>query len=46
MVSTNKKNKAKNSYMHGANKDIGKCKTMNFFNKKNRAINNKIDLEE
>lgn len=46
MTSVNKKNKAKNSYMHGANKYTGKCKTLNFFNKKNRTINKKVDLEE
>ena len=36
MVSINKKKKAKNSYLHLANKTINKLKRVNFFNKINR----------
>lgn len=37
MVSINKKNKAKNSFFAGANKETMKMKRLNFFNKKNRT---------
>lgn len=37
MVSVNKKNKAKNSYLAFANKTTIKLKRINFFNKKNRT---------
>lgn len=46
MTSVNKKNKAKNSYMHGANKNTYKLKRVNFFNKVNRNNNKDFKIEE
>ena len=42
MVSYNKAKKARNSYLHGANKNTGKLKRVNFFNKVNRSNSSKI----
>jgi hypothetical protein len=43
MPSQNKKNKAKNSYMANANKTTDKMKRDNFYNKKDRINNKKIE---
>lgn len=46
MTSYNKVKKAKNSYLHGANKNTGKLKRVNFFNKVNRSNTKKIDYDD